>query len=321
MAVVGYDIIAATNRVVVPLTGTNLASLQIQLVNALTLGGWSLEGQLGDGSYKLLSQQSPWLAPGMPPSDYILQCMVYIGKTGSALTIRGANSAETAVQNPSIPVTLGVPPTGYNFLVLVTGFSFTLYIPGLFSGGGIACMAGVPMVPPFQQVRTPHNSPQVQEAIYCIDASSFRQGFTSPQGAMFCCYQSAMSTLGEPQFWTEAPGRDEPYSFQLLGLANGPNLFYDATNPTFTDPTKWATLFAPLRMMWGNQTSSLPTLKGFLFDCVFCSKPFAGDSQILVDQNPMLTMNVFANNNVGTTGPTTVPGSLLVCSAGGTYNV
>lgn len=383
------DIIAATGRVVSTLTGGSPAALALELKNALIAGGWTDMGTLmSDGSYKLLSQQSPWNVPlTLPPDDYVAQCMLYVNYSGGFLTVRAANAAETAVQLASTPVRL---LGDQSYIALVTSYSILMYVPGLFGlSQQIALAAGVPFLPAFQQVRQMANSPEVQDAIYCADVSTYRSGLYTPIGPQFCLYQSAQSTVvnttigsaisagaktlsrtttsniyvGEtlaigganpetvvvtaitdttytatfanshlaadpvtgnaPAFWTSDHGSDYLSSFSILGLDNPTDLAYDTTSLTqsnFTAPAKWAPLFVPLRVMWGTGANSVPTLKGFLFDAVFCSQVFPGDSTIMVDASPnTLTMNVVTDNGIAQNGPRTLAGTILICSAGGTY--
>ena len=340
------DIIAATARVDVTITlpvfdpihqkytGISFAT---QLAAGLTSAGWVQTADsvpLAD-YFVMKSQQSPWNAGNQSaPSDYIGQMLIYFqgtGVSGGNLSVWASNLTGTATQDTPITLLYGKFIGGnlqvFTYRLLATAFSFVLFAIGIFSESRqTAMMAGVPYLPDFQQVRINYNSPQVQDAIYCVDITYWRQSLGAPVGPQFCCYQSAQSTNG-PSFWTQDPGgngAEDGFNILTLDTVQGPtnsNLFFDQSLPSLlTDPTTWAPLFTPLRVMWANSLLGIPTMKGFLFDMVYCSKPYPGDAQISVDQNPTLTMNVFTNNNVGQYYPWINPGSILICSKGGVYS-
>jgi hypothetical protein len=333
------DIIAATARVdvtinlpVFPVTTPTFAK---QVALGLVSAGWiQTSDSMPAGDYYVLkSQQSPWnYGLSSPPSDYIGQCLIYLQGNGTPnLSVWASNLSGSATQSTPILLVNGKLSgeifTQYTYRLLATAFSFTLFAIGIFfESRQTAMMAGIPYLPDFQQARINQNSPGVQDAIYCLDITGWRGSLGSPVGPQFCCYQSKYSING-PSFWTQVPGgngAEDGLQILTMDSVQGPtntNLFFDNVLPsTFSDPTTWAPMFTPIRVMWGTSLGSPPTMKGFLFDMVYCSKPYPGDSQIFVDVNPTLVMNVFTNNNVGQYYPWVNPGTILICSKGGVYS-
>lgn len=210
------------------------------------------------------------------------------------------------------------------YRLAATNYSFFLYIPGNTTSNSV-CMAGVPFFPSFMQDRTNMKGPAVQEAIYCAQISPWRVNYQGLGGSTFCAFRGVRSTQS---FWEGRPGQANSVTpiglrsgnggaFRRAGVshANG-NLFIDPAN--LTDNTKWTPMLTPVRIAWAPTRNDLATIKGFLFDCLWCTKPLPGDMTIKWG-DPPITLNVFTGNSVGGEAPITLAGSILLATAGGSF--